>query len=50
LAVLVSLYAEDSARFTGDRDLNLVRDLNPDLQSFETWLTKHKNELKTVVN
>jgi hypothetical protein len=47
---MFQFYAEDSARFTGDRDLNLVRDLNPDLQSFENWLGKHKNELKTVVN
>src|SRR4051812_224718 len=35
-------YAEDSERFTGDRDLNLVRELNPQLQTFRDWLLEHK--------
>jgi uncharacterized protein YbjT (DUF2867 family) len=38
-------YAENSARFTGERDLTLVRELNPQLQSFRAWLTTHKLEL-----
>ena len=39
-------YAEDSARFTGDRDLAKVRELNPALQSLEEWLTKRKADFK----
>jgi uncharacterized protein YbjT (DUF2867 family) len=38
-------YAEDSARFTGARDLTLVRQLNPELQSFRDWLAVHKDEI-----
>ncbi|MBV9163027.1 MAG: NmrA family NAD(P)-binding protein [Pseudonocardiales bacterium] len=37
-------YAENSERFTGDRDLRVVRELNPQLQSFRDWLTGHKLE------
>lgn len=40
-------YAENSTRFTGDRDLTLVRELNPQLQSFRDWLTVHKLEIPT---
>ena len=49
-ANMVQYDAEDSARFTGDRDLKLVRELNPELQSFKTWLAQHKDTLKAVVN
>lgn len=49
-ANMFQYYAEDSARFTGTRDLNLVRELNPDLQSFETWLNLHADEVKSTVN
>jgi uncharacterized protein YbjT (DUF2867 family) len=45
MANMFQFYAEDCERFTGDRDLDLVRELNPDLQSFKTWLTKHKHEI-----
>jgi uncharacterized protein YbjT (DUF2867 family) len=38
-------YAENSQRFVGDRDLTLVRELNPQLQSFRDWLTVHKAEI-----
>jgi len=40
-------YAENSDRFTGDRDLRLVRELNPQLQSFRDWLAVHKLEIPT---
>ncbi|QNE21060.1 NmrA/HSCARG family protein [Kribbella qitaiheensis] len=50
IANMFQFYAEDSARFTGDRDLNLVRELNPDLQSFTTWLNLHKDALKSAAN
>lgn len=33
--------AEDD--FTGARDLNAIRQLNPQLQSFESWLAVHKD-------
>jgi uncharacterized protein YbjT (DUF2867 family) len=49
-ANMFQYYAEDSARFTGDRDLALVRELNPALQSFETWLKLHADEVKSTVN
>jgi uncharacterized protein YbjT (DUF2867 family) len=39
-------YAEAADRFIGDRDLDLVRELNPELQSFETWLGRHRAELQ----
>ena len=46
IANMFQFYAEDYARFTGDRDLTKVRDLNPGLQSLEDWLTKHKHDFK----
>jgi uncharacterized protein YbjT (DUF2867 family) len=33
-------YAQNSARFVGDRDLDAVRELNPELQSFREWLAR----------
>ncbi len=33
-------YAQNSQRFTGDRDLAAVRNLNPALQSFPEWLAR----------
>jgi uncharacterized protein YbjT (DUF2867 family) len=50
IANMFQFYAEDSERFTGDRDLNLVRELNPDLQSFATWLTLHKDKVEATWN
>jgi hypothetical protein len=38
-------YAEDTDRFTRTRDLTLVRQLNPELQSFRDWLAARKNEI-----
>jgi hypothetical protein len=38
---MFQFYAEYSDRFTGDRDLDLVRELNPELQSFNDWLNLH---------
>ncbi len=43
-ANMFQFYAEDHERFTGDRDLTKVRELNPTLQSFTDWLAKHKHE------
>jgi uncharacterized protein YbjT (DUF2867 family) len=47
-ANMFQFYAENHEAFTGDRDLAKVRALNPDLQSFATWLTKHTDELKAA--
>jgi uncharacterized protein YbjT (DUF2867 family) len=44
-ANMFQFYAEDSERFTGDRDLDLVRSLNPELETFADWLAKHKSEI-----
>ena len=38
MANMFQYYAEDSKRFTGDRNLEAVRKLNPELQSFRDWL------------
>lgn len=39
-------YAENSARFVGDRELAKVRELNPALQSFRDWLALHRNKFQ----
>jgi hypothetical protein len=44
---MFQFYAEDHARFTGDRNLAKVRELNPSLQSFADWLAKHKDAIPT---
>jgi uncharacterized protein YbjT (DUF2867 family) len=45
MANMFQFYAEDSKRFTGERNLAAVRALNPELQSFRDWLALHKNEI-----
>jgi len=47
---MFQFYAEDHQRFTGDRDVDKVRDLNPQLESCATWLHKHRDELKASQN
>ena len=39
-------YVEAADYFTGARDLKAVRELNPQLQSFETWLAVHKDAIR----
>ena len=39
-------YAENSARFVGDRDLARARELNPELQSFLDWIGLHRGEFE----
>jgi hypothetical protein len=39
-------YVESADYFTGARDLKVVRELNPQLQSFETWLAVHKDAIR----
>src|SRR3978361_2122235 len=38
-------YSDASEYFTGVRDLDLVRELNPELQTLDSWLIQHKNEI-----
>jgi uncharacterized protein YbjT (DUF2867 family) len=45
VANMFQFYSDASEYFTGVRDLGLVRQLNPDLQPLDTWLTQHKNEI-----
>jgi uncharacterized protein YbjT (DUF2867 family) len=39
-------YVEAADYFTGARDLKVIRELNPQLQSFETWLAVHKDAIR----
>jgi uncharacterized protein YbjT (DUF2867 family) len=39
-------YAQNSARFVGDRDLSAVRALNPGLLSFRDWLALPANDIR----
>ena len=39
-------YAQNSARFVGDRNLSTVRELNPDLLSFRDWLALPDNQIR----
>lgn len=45
---MFQFYAEDHDRFTGDGDIAKVRELNPELESFATWLDNHREELKAA--
>ena len=46
MANMFQYYAENSARFVGDRDLAAVRELNPELQSFHDWLSHHEADVR----
>jgi uncharacterized protein YbjT (DUF2867 family) len=48
MANMFQFYAENHDDFTGDRDLAKVRELNPDLESFEMWLDLHKTDLQAT--
>jgi hypothetical protein len=50
IANMLQFYAEDSERFTGDRNFAKVRELNPALQSLEDWLTNYKHDFKLEPN
>ncbi|MGW7680175.1 NmrA/HSCARG family protein [Kribbella sp. NPDC054772] len=41
-------YTENHDAFTGARDLQKARNLNPALQSFAAWLDNHKEDLKAA--
>jgi uncharacterized protein YbjT (DUF2867 family) len=42
---MFQFYAEAQDDFVGARDLKLVRELNPELQSFDTWLEQNKDRI-----
>jgi hypothetical protein len=44
-ANMFQFYSDASEYFTAARDLDLVRELNPELQTLDSWLTQHKNEI-----
>ncbi|GAA1700672.1 NmrA/HSCARG family protein [Kribbella yunnanensis] len=46
---MFQFYAENHEEFTGNRNLDDVRKLHPELQSFDTWLDLHKGELRAAV-
>lgn len=46
MANMFQFYAENHDQFTGARDLAKVRELNPDLESFATWLGNHRDEFE----
>jgi hypothetical protein len=39
-------YYEAEKDFVGARDLDVVRSLNPRLQTFRDWLAVHKEQLR----
>ena len=45
VANMFQFYSDASEYFTGVRNLDLVRELNPELQTLDAWLTQHKNEI-----
>jgi hypothetical protein len=45
-ANMFQYYVEAADYFTGARDLKIVRELNPQLQSFEAWLAAHKDAIR----
>ncbi|MEO6793344.1 MAG: NmrA/HSCARG family protein [Mycobacterium sp.] len=48
LANMFQYYAQNAERFTGDRDLDRVRQLLPGLQSFRDWLTAHRGAVQAA--
>jgi hypothetical protein len=42
---MYQFYSDASEYFTGVRDLALVRLLNPDLRSLDSWLKEHKRDI-----
>jgi len=50
MANMFQFYRENHDEFTGDRNLDKVRELNPELQSFATWVNNHRDELKASQN
>ncbi|MEV5572240.1 NmrA/HSCARG family protein [Spirillospora sp. NPDC052269] len=48
-ANMYEFYSEASAYFTGVRDLELVRRVNPRLESLDAWLARHRADVEAVL-
>ena len=48
MAVMFAYYIRFAGPFVAARDLSVARKLNPELQSFEAWLTEHADALKDL--
>jgi uncharacterized protein YbjT (DUF2867 family) len=46
LGNMFQYYGDFDQEFTGARDLDKVRELNPELKSFDTWLAENASEIK----
>jgi hypothetical protein len=42
---MYQFYAEAADSFVGNRDISLIRTINPRLKPLEERLTEHKNEI-----
>ncbi|MEU8393631.1 hypothetical protein AB0C28_00410 [Nonomuraea sp. NPDC048892] len=49
LGNMFQFFTEAAATFVGNRDLNLIRTLNPRLQPLEDWLLKHRAQLQSAL-
>jgi uncharacterized protein YbjT (DUF2867 family) len=45
VANMFQFYSDASEYFTAARNLDLVRELNPELQTLDSWLTQHKSQI-----
>jgi hypothetical protein len=45
---MFQFYVDNEEAFVAARDIEYARKLNPDLQSFEQWLTAHKDAFKDL--
>jgi len=45
VAKMFQFYSDASEYFTAVRNLDLVRELNPELQTLDSWLIQHKAEI-----
>ncbi|MEO6090905.1 MAG: NmrA/HSCARG family protein [Umezawaea sp.] len=46
LGNMFQYYGDFDQEFTGARDLDKVREINPELKSFDTWLAENASEIK----
>ncbi len=49
IVVLFQFFTEAADTFVGNRDLNLIRTINPQLQPLEDWLIKHRDQLRSAL-
>jgi uncharacterized protein YbjT (DUF2867 family) len=47
---MFQFYTESADSFVGQRDLDVVRTLNPRLRPLEDWLAEHRDEIKSLVS